>query len=850
MEFNTFKCSPNLLKENIYEKENLYTCLLCLPGVFCVEKNLWVLMLILICSPLILIVYEQMQVENETLPLPSEASEGSTSQTNQETTLSVLVVLMKFKDLSPHPLHTIQHYDKLFFSNDTYSIRQYYLNTSYGSVGLTGEVLGWFQAVQDLAYYGQGERLPPGQDDKPQALAQEALNHAINNQKDPRDYDLFVIIHSGDGQEYSGNSDDIWSHQSSVLYEDEYVSYSMNHEYVDYGTPSHELGHALLFPDLYDFRFYEHIFAGPYGMMGSGESHFSIWNKYYSNISNPASAQFLTDDFRLQISDYSDVTIATINPMALETPQGIQWLEIGWNATGYSNPNHGSGWTITVREDMDYDSFLPKYGLVIAKAQVGPRTQTQVSESEYPPWNVVDAHPETAENKDDAAFSLNAGDIGTFVSGEGWAIQILEKFENKSYQVRISNDSLIPQVSIPEINHSISGQYNLTFNVYASNYTIHSTEVSIDNGPWIQAEPTNDAGTFEFQWNTTKEREGSHIIRARAIDNASNPFIGYSSFVTVNIDNINGSILVVDDDLGRNAELSILTVLDSLGLTREYEIIRTSSFTQAEVFADELALYDNIIWVGNPAISPLSNSHINYEEFKEIKEYLDMDLGENKTPRIIFMSSYTIFDFSNQDPAYQVEYQTTFQAQSPVNFRSRASTLAGSSFLEGLPPFTLGNTDTLRANRSSDGELVNLMAGATPILIDTDPQFPSYPTKGYMVDNGQSIIINYLFQPEMVPPDILLLLVNSSLSYLGQTTNFSSITTTVYTSSIDATQTHSVSTGTIMTTVSDKSDSSSPTPTSATSFIDHFQILSFVFLAYLVYSILVRLFHLNTRKNF
>jgi len=734
-------------------------------------------MLIIVCSQLLIVINQPTLAQSKIHSLPQEISDSI----NQETTLSVLVVLMEFGDDPPHPLHTVQHYNSLFFADEPDSIRQYYLNASYGTVELTGEVLGWFQAEHDLAYYGAGIRIPDNygsQDANPNALAAEALGYAIDEQKDPRDFDLFVIIHSGDGQEYSGNSDDIWSHQSSVSYENGYVPYSLNHEYVDYGTPSHELGHALIFPDLYDFRNYEHIFAGPYGMMGRGKSHFSIWNKYYSKISNPASAQFLTADYRLQISNYSIDTITTINPIGLETPQGILWLEVGWDSSGYINPNHGSGWTITVREDIDYDKSLPKHGLVVAEINVGPRTSTQVEESEYPPWNVIDAHPETAENKDDAAFSLAKGDIGTFISGEGWAVQILKKFANRSYQVRITNETNLPFVTIPIINHAVNGSYNLTISVDHPNSAIFSTEISIDNGPWIPANSTQESGVYTYSWDTTQEREGSHIVRARANDSTTIPYVGYSSFVTMNIDNNNGSILVVDDDLGRSAELSILTALDDLGLTHEYEVIRTSSFTKAEISAEELAEYNKIIWVGNPEISPLSNSHINYEEFKQIEKYLKMDLGENKSPGIIVMSSYTIFDFSNQGLEYQNEFQAIFKAQSPVNFRSPVSNLVGRLFLEGLPSFTLGNTDTLRATRSSDGEVVDLMAGAAPILIDSDPQFPSYPTKGYIVDDGTYKLINYLFQPSMVPSDILLQLLNSSLTYLDQPANGSTVSTT------------------------------------------------------------------------
>ncbi|MHA1993888.1 MAG: immune inhibitor A domain-containing protein [Candidatus Hodarchaeales archaeon] len=736
-------------------------------------------LLILLCSPLSLIVGQSFIIENASISSQETTFDGI----NLDITLYVLVVLMELQDDPHHQTHTVQHFNDLFFSNESFSIRQYYLNASYGSVDLSGDVLGWYQAVESLTYYGGGTRMPPGQDVNPNLLAEEAYDHAVDAGKNPLNYDLFVVIHSGDGQEYSGNSDDIWSHQWYVSTDVGWVAYSMNHEYVDYSTPSHELGHALFFPDLYDHQEYERIFAGPYGMMGRGDSHFSIWNKYYSQISNPQSIQFLTSDYRLQITNYTADTFSTINPIAMEDPQGVMWLEIGWNSSEYTDPKYGSGWTISIRENMDYDASLPKFGMVIAEITVGPRSlsQTQVTYPEdYPPWNVVDAHPETEENKDDAPFSLAAGDIGTFVSGTGWAAQILETFPNKSYRIRVTNESNIPVVILQEHNEVIKGSYDIYFTVdHLNSSGIDTTEVSIDNGPWQVATPDllSDNG-YIYSWDSTTEREGSHLIRARAIDNVSSPYIGYSSFIVVEVDNRNGSILVVDDDLGRSAEVTVLEALDSLGFTEDYEIMRTSSFTEAEVTAEELSHYDAVLWIGNPEISPISNSHINYNEFKEIEEYFNTDLGEDRSPGIIFMSSYTIFDFSNQGPEIQNDYRNIFQAESILNFRSPATMLQGSLFLKNLPQFTLGNTDTLRATRGSDGELVNLLPGATPILADINPQFPSYNTKGYIVDNGQYRLINYQFQPDMVPEDVLPQLISLSLNYINEPANGTAITTT------------------------------------------------------------------------
>jgi M6 family metalloprotease-like protein len=700
------------------------------------------------------------------------------------TMLNVLVVLMDLPDDPHDPSHTRQYYEDLFFSlDDPASVSQYFYNVSYREVLLTGDVLGWFQTENNLNFYGAGTRIPPGQDSNVTDLADEARIRAFASGKDPHNYDLFIVIHSGDGQEYSGNSNDIWSHKFYFQYFDNgwrYLEYTMNHEYVDYETPSHELGHALYFPDLYDLN-YEHEFAGPYAMMDNGAGHFSIWNKYYSKISRPDSAQFLTDEYRMQITNYSEDIYVTVNPLAIPEPNGTMWIELGWNSTGYIDSNHGRGWTVTVRENLDYDTFLPKYGVVIAEIQVGRRTnQIQVSPDVYPPWNVIDSHSETSENKDDAAFSLSDGDIGTYVSGKGWAVQILNKYENLSYRIRITNESRIPTVTVISPLSPISDTYSLLVDANSSfSSSISKVEISIDYGSWQSCSFDINTGMYSFNWDTTQEREGTHIIRARAADNDIIPYQGFSDFVIIEVDNIDGSILVVDDDLGRTSESSILNALDDLGLMGDYEIRQTTSFTEAEITSEELSTYEYVLWIGNPDISPLANSHINYNEFMEIRDFLT-NSSQNNGSRIVFMSSYNIFDFSNQGVEIENEIDDIFRARSPINFRAPVNLLRGYDFLENIPPFVLGNTDTLRSNRSSDGEVVTLLSGVRPILEDEDPVFPGYGTKGYYVDTGEYKLVNYLFQPEMVPELILPQLINATLHFLDSPNNvtFTSATST------------------------------------------------------------------------
>ena len=76
---------------------------------------------------------------------------------------------------------------------------------------------------------------------------------------------------------------------------------------------------------------------------------------------------------------------------------------------------------------------------------------------------------------------------------------------------------------------------------------------------------------------------------------------------------------------------------------------------------------------------------------------------------------------------------------------------------------------------------MNLLPGATPILIDIDPQYSNYDTKGFFVDNGQYKLINYQFQPSMVPEDVLAHLLDLSLDYLYIPANGTTVTTTTET---------------------------------------------------------------------
>ena len=73
-----------------------------------------------------------------------------------------VVLIVDFDDnVADTSMYPTSHYDDLLFSVDTYasgSMRDYYLENSYGDFDVTGEISGWHRMPQDYAYYVDGQR--------------------------------------------------------------------------------------------------------------------------------------------------------------------------------------------------------------------------------------------------------------------------------------------------------------------------------------------------------------------------------------------------------------------------------------------------------------------------------------------------------------------------------------------------------------------------------------------------------------------------------------------------------------------------------------------------------------------
>ena len=206
-----------------------------------------------------------------------------------------IVIIVDFNDnIADTENYPASHYEDLLFSIGTFptgSMRDYYLENSYGNFEVVGAVSGWHRMPMTYSYYVDGQR---GFGDYPrnaQKLTEDAVVAAdpfvdfsqydndgpdgIPNSGDDDGYvDALFVVHAGPGYETSHDPNDIHSHawvtSEDVPVDGVYVwRYSMEPEDGHIGVFCHELGHVLGLPDFYDYG-YDSRGAGYWSVMASG----------------------------------------------------------------------------------------------------------------------------------------------------------------------------------------------------------------------------------------------------------------------------------------------------------------------------------------------------------------------------------------------------------------------------------------------------------------------------------------------------------------------------------------------------------------------------------------------------
>ncbi|MFH1714627.1 MAG: M6 family metalloprotease domain-containing protein [Elusimicrobiota bacterium] len=221
-------------------------------------------------------------------------------------TLKPLIILIEFSDVKARVSSTTTYFDNMVFSAGGASMNTYYKENSenkmsFSKIGNPNPTL-WLTAENTLAYYGADD---DNIDERIDELAKTAVIKADNQGVDFSQYDddgdgyvdYVIIVHAGQAQEYSGVSNDIWSHQGIIPngYSVDGVkvrAYAMVSEYSPVGVFSHEFGHLLGLPDLYDTATGDTVVAtwclmdlgawlGGANHDGTNPSHLSVWCKKY-----------------------------------------------------------------------------------------------------------------------------------------------------------------------------------------------------------------------------------------------------------------------------------------------------------------------------------------------------------------------------------------------------------------------------------------------------------------------------------------------------------------------------------------------------------------------------------------
>ncbi len=486
------------------------------------------------------------------------SSVDAASTTPISGTLNVLAVAIDFSD----KVHTVTAtaFDSLLFAaprNGFGSVRDYYNEISYGRVDLVTvnlpSSMGWKRMSNTYAYYTNGQYCTGGTyPHNCQKLAEDVIN-AIDGVVDFKKYDNngdgiaepIVIIHAGEGAEFSNDPNDIWSHSwntNTPLTKDgvKVSSYTIQPEYWDPGQVSetstdmsigvfaHEMGHGFWnLPDLYDRNEYNvSAGIGNFDLMATGS-----WNGPDSKGEVPAWPSAWS---RIQMG-FAAPTLITKDALGLAVPQPYDSTD-GAVLKLNSPKLHDSReyYLVENRETAadHYDQYLPAGGLFIW--HIDERMNTSSNQNDYNCINdpqsacdpdhhfLVSLMQADGQHNLDRDFKTdwfsNRGDGGDpYPGGSG-----NRDFANTTYPesgswyntldsgIRVTNISdpgatMTADFSVPHANHTPVAQndsYNLNeddLSWSAAAPGVLSNDTDVDNDPLYATKVSNPShGTLAF----------------------------------------------------------------------------------------------------------------------------------------------------------------------------------------------------------------------------------------------------------------------------------------------------------------------------------------------------------------
>jgi immune inhibitor A len=330
---------------------------------------------------------------------------------NRVDTLKAIVILVDFSNMIATT--PIAHFDSILSSCGCYphgSMRDYYLEISYGSVEFIPTVVGWFRMPEPYTYYTNGNYGFGSYPMNAQRMAEDAVwaaDSVVDFSEFDNDNDGYVdalfVVHAGPGAEQTGNVNHIWSHAWTTVnipYVDSVYAYRYSTEPEDgrVGVFSHEAGHAIFgLPDLYDYD-YDSEGVGDWSLMAGGSWNFSGLKPAHMEAYCKIQSGFVTPQVVSCDMDSVIIPNVTHNPVIFKL-----WRD-GVPGTEY--------FLVENRIQSGFDTYIPWFGLMIYHVD---ETVPNNNHQWYPGYTSY-GHYKVAVEQSDGEWqmeqNINSGDWG------------------------------------------------------------------------------------------------------------------------------------------------------------------------------------------------------------------------------------------------------------------------------------------------------------------------------------------------------------------------------------------------------------------------------------------------------
>lgn len=298
---------------------------------------------------------------------------GTRSVGTEET----IVILVEFTDETHQSGNTQSKYQDLMFSSmpGEPSMHNYYDEVSYGQLNAVGNSTPWFTVPEQMREYGEDSL--SGVDDlhgpvyrlvtDAVILADASVDFSQYDNDGDGVVDHVAVVHAGQGQESSTNTNTIWSHRWAVLDADtsapgnqelivdgvQVYWYTMQSEYSPMGVFAHEFGHDLGLIDLYDTED-DSKGIGSWGLMGEG-----AW------LGTPAGSEPSHPCAWSKIELGWVIPFEVLAPLEAETIPDVETFPVIYKLPIAETLAGDEYFLIENRQRIGFDSALPGDGILI-----------------------------------------------------------------------------------------------------------------------------------------------------------------------------------------------------------------------------------------------------------------------------------------------------------------------------------------------------------------------------------------------------------------------------------------------------------------------------------------------------